>query len=100
MKSTLKPVLAMETLNVSKKVMVQNAQGLHARPADLFVKTANRYSSSIEVTKGSETVYGKSILNILTLAAEQGTELKILAIGDHAHEALAALTELFEQGFE
>ena len=40
MKSTLKPVLAMETLNVSKKVMVQNAQGLHARPADLFVKTA------------------------------------------------------------
>lgn len=100
MKSSLNPVLTMETLNVSKKVTVQNAQGLHARPADLFVKIANRYSSSIEVTKGNETVDGKSILNILTLAAEQGTELEIHAIGDDAHEALAALTELFEQGFE
>ena len=79
---------------------VVNPQGLHARPADLFVKTANRFSATIEVTKGNETVDGKSILSILTLAAEQGTELEINATGTDAQEALTALSELVKNGFE
>lgn len=100
MKPSLNPTPDMEPPSVSKTVTVVNAQGLHARPADLFVKTANRFTSSIEVTKGNETVDGKSILSILTLAAEQGTELEINATGNDAREALAALSDLFEQGFE
>lgn len=65
-----------------------------------FVKTANQFSATIEVTKGNETVDGKSILSILTLAAEQGTELEINATGNDAQQALAALSELVENGFE
>ena len=90
----------MEPQSAKKTVTVVNPQGLHARPADLFVKTANRFSASVEVTKGNETVDGKSILSILTLAAEQGTELEIYATGDDAQEALVALSELVEKGFE
>ncbi len=90
----------MDQPRVKRTVTVVNPQGLHARPADLFVKTANRFDAAVEVTKGSETVDGKSILSILTLAAEYGTELEIQAIGADAAEAAEALVTLVEQGFE
>ena len=90
----------MDQPSVKRTVTVVNPQGLHARPADLFVKTANRFDATVEVTKGSETVDGKSILSILTLAAEYGTDLEIQAIGADAEEALDALVALVEQGFE
>jgi len=75
--------------------------GLHARPADLFVKLANRFSAKIWVSRGKnhESVDGKSILSILTLGAEQGTRLEIIATGEDAAAAVAALSELVEQGF-
>ena len=84
----------------SKTVVVPNPQGLHARPADLFVKTANRFEASVEVMKDGERVDGKSILGILTLVAEQGTQLFIEAKGHDAHDALTALVQLVEQGFD
>jgi phosphotransferase system HPr (HPr) family protein len=87
-----------ETVATSR-VRIINPQGLHARPADLFVKLANRFESVIEVVKDGERVDGKSILAILTLAALQGTELSIEARGRDADEALRALVELVEQGF-
>ena len=80
-------------------VVVTNPQGIHARPADLLAKTANRFSSQIEIVKGSERVDGKSILSILTLAATEGTELSLEADGPDAEEALNALAELVEQNF-
>ena len=89
----------MDQLTVSKTVVVVNPQGLHARPADLFVKLANRFASTIRVTKHHETVDGKSILSILTLGAEQGTQLEIVATGPDAAAAVAALAQLVEQGF-
>jgi phosphotransferase system HPr (HPr) family protein len=89
----------MDQPTVSKTVTIVNPQGLHARPADLFVKLANRFSAAIRVRKDNESVDGKSILSILTLGAEQGTQLEILATGDDAPAAVAALTELVEQGF-
>ena len=89
----------MDELVESQTVTVANPQGLHARPADLFVKTANRYESQIEVVKDGERVDGKSILGILTLVAEQGTQLSIEAKGVDARDALRALVELIEQGF-
>ncbi len=87
-----------ETVATSQ-VRIINPQGLHARPADLFVKMANRYESVIEVAKDGEKVDGKSILAILTLVALEGTELSIEARGPDADEALRALVGLVEQGF-
>lgn len=84
----------------SRTVTIVNPQGLHARPADMFVKLANRFSSTVSVRKGHETVDGKSILSILTLGAEEGTQLEITATGQDADAALAALCELVDQGFE
>jgi phosphocarrier protein len=81
-------------------VVVTNPQGLHARPADLFVKLASRYESTIEVIKDGERVDGKSILAILTLAAVQGTHLRIEATGPDADDALQALAELVVRNFE
>ena len=80
--------------------MVINPQGVHARPADLIVKAANRFQSTVEIVKGHERVDAKSILAIFTLAALPGTELVIEADGPDAADAVAALCELFERGFD
>jgi phosphocarrier protein HPr len=84
----------------SRTVVVINPQGLHARPADLIVKAANRFQSKVEIIKGHERVDAKSILAIFTLAALAGTELVVEADGPDAQDAVAALCELFERGFD
>ena len=83
----------------SRTVIVTNPEGLHARPAYMFVELASKYQAQIEVIKDSERIDGKSILSILTLGAEQGTELSLEATGPDADDALAELARLFEQGF-
>ncbi len=80
-------------------VVIANEQGLHARPADLFVRLANRYEAEIQVVKDDRRVDGKSILDILTLGAGQGSQLVIEAVGRDAEDALEALVALFEQNF-
>ncbi|MBX7073900.1 MAG: HPr family phosphocarrier protein [Pirellulales bacterium] len=82
-----------------RTVIVTNPQGLHARPADLFVKLAQQYRSQVEVSKESLRVDGKSILDILMLAAVEGTPLAIEVTGDDAQDALDALCRLVEQNF-
>lgn len=89
----------MSEKTAKKQVKVVNAQGLHARPADMVARCAGRFESQIELVKGNEPVDGKSILSLLTLAAEQGTLLSISAVGPDADEAVEALAALFEQGF-
>ncbi len=81
-------------------VTVRNPQGLHARPADMVVRVALQHASQIEVLRDGERYNGKSILALMTLAAEQGTELVLRAEGPDADEALEALAELFERGFD
>lgn len=81
----------------SKTVIVKNPQGLHARPASLFVNLAQQFQATIEVVKEENIVDGKSILSILTLAATVGTELMIRAEGEDAQSALDALVELIDQ---
>jgi phosphotransferase system HPr (HPr) family protein len=90
----------MSESKLSRTVVVINPQGVHARPADLIVKAANRFASQVEIVKGHERVDAKSILAIFTLAALPGTELVIEADGPDAAEAVAALCELFERGFD
>lgn len=85
---------------LTQTVVVTNPQGLHARPADLFVKLASRYEARIEVIKDGERVDGKSILAILTLAAVEGTALTIEATGPDAEAALDALAKLVSRNFD
>lgn len=83
-----------------RRVTVVNPLGLHARAAARFVKVAGRFRSQIRVTRGQRTVDGKSILGLLLLAAARGSELAITAEGPDEAEAIAALGELVERGFE
>lgn len=78
---------------------IKNKVGLHARPASLFVQEANKFNSTIMVTKGDTTANAKSILNVLTLGADQGSVVTIKAEGDDAEQALTAITALFENNF-
>jgi len=83
----------------SREVIVALEQGLHARPADLFAREARRWQSRIEVVGNAQRVDGKSILDLLTLAAEAGTRLVVEATGPDAREAVDAIGSLFEHNF-
>lgn len=79
---------------VRKKMVVKNKQGLHARPAALFVQVANKFDSRITIKKDGEEVNGKSIMGILMLGAEKGTAVVIEADGHDAHLAMAELERI------
>jgi len=79
---------------VTRKVLIKNKQGLHARPAALFVQLANKFDSLITVSKDKEQINGKSIMGILMLAAEKGSYINIIAEGNDAEEAIAELESL------
>lgn len=70
--------------------------GLHARPAGRFVTLAGKFRSEVEVSRGGEWVSGRSVLSLLSLAAAQGTRLRVRAVGPDAEEAVAALGRLLE----
>lgn len=78
---------------------IVNSLGLHARPAAEFVKVANRFKAEIDVRKDTLEVNGKSIMGMMMLAAECGSELFIRAEGDDADEAIATLSALVRAGF-
>jgi phosphocarrier protein len=83
------------------RVTLTNRQGLHARPAHLFVQTANSYASDIRVRRvdQDEAVDGTSIMGMMMLAAEPGTELELAATGPDADALLRALADLVAAGF-
>lgn len=85
------------------QLKVVNEVGLHARPAAMFVETANRFQSEIKVrnlTKSTDWVDAKSILGILTLAVEQEDEIEVRFEGADEGEAAKALTDLVEADFQ
>jgi phosphocarrier protein HPr len=84
---------------ISCEVVVAIPQGLHARPADLLAREARRWQSRIELVADSQRADGKSILDLLTLAAEAGTRLVVEATGPDAREALEAIGSLFDRNF-
>ena len=86
-----------ETL--SREVVVANSQGLHARPADMLAREARKWQSRIELVADAQRADGKSILEVLTLAAEAGTRLVVEATGPDARQALEAIGSLFERRF-
>jgi phosphocarrier protein len=84
---------------MDRQVTIQNKFGLHARPAMAFVDIATKYQASIKVCKGDQTVDGKSIMQMLILAAGKGTPLTLIADGPDAADALDALEQLINSGF-
>jgi phosphocarrier protein HPr len=87
---------------VCREIVVVNKLGLHARPAMQFVDTANQFKSSIMVYKGGEEpceADGKSVMQMIILAATEGTPLRIEADGEDADAAVNALAELFASKF-
>ena len=76
---------------VKKKLKITNPQGLHARPASIFVQIANKFEADVMVRKGSEKVSGKSIMGLMMLAASQGNVIEIEASGVDAEQVVAEL---------
>jgi phosphocarrier protein len=83
-----------------RTAQIVNRLGLHARPAAEFVKLAGRFAAEISVEKDGMTVNGKSIMGVLMLAAEHGSELRIRGEGQDAQAAVDALVSLVSRGFE
>ena len=82
-------------------VSIRNKLGLHARPAMSFVDLAGSFPCAVTVKRADadETVDGKSIMQMMMLAATQGTELEITAEGENAEKAIAALKKLVDSKF-
>jgi phosphotransferase system HPr (HPr) family protein len=87
----------MNESKLSRRAIVSNPQGLHMRPGQLFASLASEFESTIEVINGGRRVDAKSMLDVLTLGAEQGTELEIEASGPDAEAALQALAEFVQR---
>lgn len=83
--------------SASRQVTVCNPNGLHLRPAHALTTLAGKFKSVIEIVRDGENADAKSILSVMGLAAEQGTQLIIRATGDDANLALDALGEWFAQ---
>ena len=80
-------------------VEIINELGMHARAASCFVQLATKFTSEVSLVRGTEKVNGKSIMGVLMLAAGIGSKVEIIAVGDDAEAALAALVELVKNRF-
>jgi len=87
------------TKHVEAEVRVLNSHGLHMRPVTEFVVMAGKFSSKIQVANGKQVVDGKSPMDLMLLGATHGTVLRLIAEGDDAEGAVAALSKLFEERF-
>ena len=85
---------------IKKKLKIKNSQGLHARPASNFVRIANKFESEVSVRRGAEAVNGKSIMGLLILAANQGSEIEIEVCGRDAAEAMRELEDFLSRDQE
>ncbi len=89
-----------EGQSVERILLVQNQMGIHARPAAMIVRAANKYQSDMLFEKDDEQVNGKSIMGLMMLAASKGSEIKAIASGNDANQALDELEKLFASKFD
>ena len=80
-----------------KKFVIKSQLGLHARPAAILVRTANRFRSDITIQKGKQKVNGKSIMGVMMLAAGPGTRITVHISGPDAQKAMAEIEKLFDK---
>jgi phosphocarrier protein len=85
---------------IQRAVTIKNRAGLHTRPAATIVKTAARFESEFLIDKDGMEINGKSIIGVMTLAAEQGSIMVLKFDGADEEAACAAIVELFERGFD
>jgi len=76
---------------IKRQLKIKNPQGLHARPASIFVKIANKYDAEVTVKKGRQKVNGKSIMGLMMLAAVKGSKITIEVEGSDKESALNEL---------
>ena len=84
---------------IEREVTVTNRAGLHTRPASMIVKTASEFEAEFFIHKDGYEINGKSIIGVMTLAAEQGADLMLIFDGPDEANAAEALTKLFKDGF-
>ena len=84
---------------LARDLLIVNRKGLHARASAKFVQTVERFASDVTVTRCGETVGGRSIMGLLTLAAAQGTTITVTAQGEDAEPCLDAISDLVSSRF-
>lgn len=84
---------------IEREVTVRNRAGLHTRPASMLVRTASKFDSEVFLRRDNYEINGKSVIGVMTLAAEQGATLTLIVDGEDEEKAAEALSELFEDGF-
>jgi phosphocarrier protein HPr len=85
---------------IEQEVAIKNRAGMHTRPAAALVKTAAKYKSDFFIYKDGMEINGKSIIGVMTLAAEQGSTLLLRFDGVDEKEAAAEVVDLFNRGFD
>lgn len=84
---------------IRKKITVVNKLGMHARPATMIVKAATKYRSEFKIIKEDMEINGKSIMGVMTLAAEYGSTLELIADGPDEEHLIKEIAELFSTKF-
>src|SRR5215207_3990518 len=95
---TLRSLLG-DPLMIERSVQIVNKLGIHARPAAEIVKTAAKFKSDITIVREDLEVNGKSIMGVMMLAAEYGSELLLRADGADEQDAVSAIAKLIESKF-
>jgi phosphocarrier protein len=85
---------------IEREVTIRNRTGLHTRPAAVLVKTASQFKAEFLIYKDGMEINGKSIIGVMTLAAEQGSKLLLRFVGEDEEAAASAVVALFESGFD
>lgn len=84
---------------IEREVTIRNRAGLHTRPASMLVRTASQFESEVFLRRDNYEINGKSVIGVMTLAAEQGASLTLIVEGEDEEEAADAIVELFDDGF-
>jgi len=84
---------------IERELTVRSKAGIHTRPASMIVRTASKYESEVFLRRDRYEINAKSVIGVMTLAAEQGATLMLVVEGDDEDDAADALEDLFENGF-
>ena len=85
---------------IERNITIKNRAGLHTRPAATLVKTAAKFKAEFTIIKDSFQINGKSIIGVMTLAAEQGSTLLLRFEGEDEKDAMMAIVDLFDRAFD
>ncbi len=84
---------------IERELTVRNQAGIHTRPASMIVQTASQFDADVFLQRDNYEINGKSVIGVMTLAAEQGATLTLIVEGRDEEAAADALEDLFEDGF-